>query len=119
MSDSKSVRIEVELAGQKMALMTSVENEAKLRQAAIAVDDQISQITAGPNKSIERAALMTAVGFAAQIQELREQMNNSVGSSASNELIIELSNKLNAIEAQVDHALNSLSLPGSPRSIVP
>lgn len=119
MSDAKSVRVDVELAGQKMAFMTSFENEDKLKIAARAVNDQISQITSGPNKSIERAALMTAVSFAAQIQDLKEQLQvtNTNGLTAS--VLKDLSNKLDAIEQQVDIALDCLSLPGSPRSIVP
>jgi cell division protein ZapA len=122
MSDSKSIRVDVELAGQKMAFMTSFENEDKLRIAARAVNDQISQITAGPNKSIERAALMTAVSFAAQIQDLQEKVKVEAvaeNTGVYSEVMQELSNKLDAIEKQVDVALDSLSLPGSPRSIVP
>jgi cell division protein ZapA len=119
MSETKSVRVDVELAGQKMAFMTSFDYEDKLRIAARAVNDQISQITSGANKSIERAALMTAVSFAAQIQDLKEQVKVSHEPGVSSEVVAELSRKIDAIEAQVDVALNSLSLPGSPRSIVP
>ncbi len=119
MSESKSIRVDVELAGQKMAFMTSFENEDKLKIAARAVNDQIAQITSGPNKSIERAALMTAVSFAAQIQDLKEKIQASSAPTVSNAELTELSNKLDAIEKQVDIALDCLSLPGSPRSIVP
>ena len=119
MSDTKSIRVDVELAGQKMAFMTSFENEDKLKIAARAVNDQIAQITSGPNKSIERAALMTAVSYAAQIQDLKEQVRVSNEPGISGAVITELSNKLDAIEKQVDIALDCLSLPGSPRSIVP
>jgi cell division protein ZapA len=119
MSETKSIRVDVELAGQKMAFMTSFENEDKLKIAARAVNDQIAQITSGPNKSIERAALMTAVSFAAQIQDLKEQVQVSQEPGISSAALQELSIKLDAIEQQVDIALDYLSLPGSPRSIVP
>ena len=119
MSESKSIRVDVELAGQKMAFMTSFENEDKLKIAARAVNDQIAQITSGPNKSIERAALMTAVIFAAQIQDLIEKIQESSAPTVSNAELTELSNKLDAIEKQVDIALDCISLPGSPKSIVP
>jgi cell division protein ZapA len=119
MSEPKSVRVDVELAGQKMAFMTSFENEDKLKIAARAVNDQIAQITSGPNKSIERAALMTAVSFAAQIQDLKEQVNVSQEPRVSSAAVTELTKKLDAIEQQIDSALDCLSLPGSPRPIVP
>ena len=119
MSESKSVRIDVELAGQKMAFMTSFENEAKLRTAAQSVNDQIAQITSGSNKSIERAALMTAVSFAAQIQDLKEQVQSKLEPVVSSDVMTQLSHKIDAIEKQVDVAIDSLTLPGSPRSIVP
>ncbi len=119
MSEPKSIRVDVELAGQKMAFMTSFENEGKLKIAVGAVNDQIAQITSGPNKSIERAALMTAVSLAAQIQDLKEQVQVSHEPGVPSTTMQELSNKLDAIEQQVDIALDCLSLPGSPRSIVP
>jgi cell division protein ZapA len=119
MSDTKSIRVDVEIAGQKVAFMTSSENEVKLKTAASAVNDQITQITSGPNKSIERAALMAAVGFAAQMYDLQEQVQVSQEPGISSAALQELSIKLDAIEQQVDIALDYLSLPGSPRSIVP
>ena len=102
-----------------MAFMTSFENEDKLKIAVGAVNDQIAQITSGPNKSIERAALMTAVSLAAQIQDLKEKVQVVTEPGVSSAVIQELTNKLDAIEKEVDIALDCLSLPGSPRSIVP
>jgi len=119
MSETKSIRVDVEIAGQKVAFMTSLENEVILKTAARAVNDQIIQITSGPNKSIERAALMAAVGFAAQMHDLQEQVQVCQEPSMSPAALQELSNKLDVIEQQVDIALDCLSLPGSPRSIVP
>jgi cell division protein ZapA (FtsZ GTPase activity inhibitor) len=43
MSEKKSIRVDVEIAGQKVAFMTSSENEVKLKTAASAVNDQITQ----------------------------------------------------------------------------
>ena len=62
---------------------------------------------------------MTAVSLAAQIQDLKEKVQVVTEPGVSSAVIQELTNKLDAIEKEVDIALDCLSLPGSPRSIVP
>ena len=116
---NNSVRIEVLLAGQKIILATTPENESKLRAAAQLVNDQITQITMSGNRSIERAALMTALKLAGELQDIQPAPPNQNELIVSNAVLEQLDTKLSAIEKQVDIALDCLSLPSSPRSIVP
>lgn len=117
--NNDSVKIEVVIAGQKMILGTTPANEKKLRAASLLVDEQIGMITANGNRSIERAALMAALKFAGTIQELQEQLAQNTAPAIDHTALDQLSKQLNAIETEVDIALECLSLPGSPRSIVP
>ena len=73
-----AVRIEVEIASQRMILATTPQNEAKLRSASQIVNEQIAVITSGGNRSIERAAIMTALKLAGQVQELQEKLARTV-----------------------------------------
>ena len=116
---NNSVRIEVLLAGQKIILATTPENESKLRAAAQLVNDQITQITTSGNRSIERAALMTALKLAGELQDIQPAPPSQTELIVSNAVLEQLDTKLSAIEKQVDIALDCLSLPSSPRSIVP
>lgn len=114
-----TVRIEVEIAGQRVILATTPENEAQLRIASKLVNDQITAITAGGNRSIERAAIMTALKFAGQVQELQSELAKKTDYETDDHTLQELSKQISAIEQEVNIALEYLSLPGSPRSIVP
>ncbi len=118
--NESQTRIDIELAGQKIPFVTSAENAHKLKEAATAVNEQIMQITAtSGNRSIERAALMTAIKLAGEVIDLKKQVANSGAPAVSYELVETLANKLSVIEQSVDNALFTLSLPGTPRSIVP
>ncbi len=119
MSESNQHKFIIELAGQKLQFATSPENEAKLRLAAGLVNDQISSATSGANKSLERAAVTAALKLAGEVIELRAKVGDIDEPSISSTAIENLTTKLNAIESQIDAALESLSLPGTPRSIVP
>lgn len=109
----------IELAGQKLQFATSPENEAKLRLAASLVNEQISSASSGANKSLERAAVTAALKLAGEVIELRAKVGTGDEPSISNTVLENLNEKLNAIETQIDNALDSLTLPGTPRSIVP
>jgi cell division protein ZapA len=117
-------RFELELAGQKIPFATSPENETKLRAAAAVVNEQIEVATSSSgNRSIERAALIAALKLAGEVLDLRTIANhaaNNAGQPSINESDVALlAEKLNAIEKQIDIALETLSLPGAPRPIVP
>ena len=116
-------RIEVTLAGQKIALATSVEHEPLLRAACTLVDEQIQMAINGGNRSIERASMMAALKIAGDLITLREaapQPNTqSTSSSINTEEIARLQSEIRSLEDQVDTLMQTLSLPGSPRPIVP
>jgi len=116
---SNQHRFELELAGQKIPFATSPENETKLRAAAALVNEQIELATSGSNRSLERASLIAALKLAGEVLELRSIAQNAKNPSTSPEDIALLAEKLEVIEKQVDAALESLSLPGAPRPIVP
>ena len=113
-------RIEVSLAGQKITLATSAEHEPLLRAACVLVDEQIQLAINGGNRSIERASMMAALKIAGDLITL--QKNQSLKSSPSNVSTVEvtrLHGEIRALEDQVDALMQTLSLPGSPRPIVP
>ena len=119
MSETNQHKFIIELAGQKLQFATSPETETKLRAAASLVNEQISTASSGANKSLERAAVTAALKLAGEVIELRAKVGDSDEPSISNATLDNLTEKLNAIESQIDEALESLSLPGTPRSIVP
>ena len=113
-------RIEVRLAGQKITLATSTEHEPLLRAACVLVDEQIQLAINGGNRSIERASMMAALKIAGDLITL--QKNPSQQSSSSNvstDEVTRLQGEIRALEDQVDALMQTLSLPGSPRPIVP
>ena len=116
-------RIEVTLAGQKIALATSVEHEPLLRAACTLVDEQIQMAINGGNRSIERASMMAALKIAGDLITLREatpQPNTqSTSANINSEEIARLQSEIRSLEDQVDTLMQTLSLPGSPRPIVP
>jgi cell division protein ZapA len=121
-------RFELELAGQKIPFATSLENETKLRAAAAVVNEQIEVATrSSGNRSIERAALIAALKIAGEVLDLRTIANHAANHAANNadqasikeSEVALLAERLNAIEKQIDIALETLSLPGAPRPIVP
>ena len=116
-------RIEVTLAGQKIALATSVEHEPLLRAACALVDEQIQMAINGGNRSIERASMMAALKIAGDLITLREatpQPNTeSTSANMNSEEIARLQSEIRSLEDQVDTLMQTLSLPGSPRPIVP
>lgn len=119
MSDSSQHKFIIELAGQKLQFATSPENEAKLRSAASLVNEQITTASSGANKSLERAAVTAALKLAGEVIELRARVGDGDEPSLSTDALESITTKLNVIESQIDAALESLSLPGTPRSIVP
>lgn len=113
-------RIEVSLAGQKITLATSAEHEPLLRAACVLVDEQIQLAISGGNRSIERASMMAALKIAGDLITLQEnQTQQSISSNTSPDEITRLQSEIRALEDQVDALMQTLSLPGSPRPIVP
>ena len=116
-------RIEVTLAGQKITLATSTEHEPLLRAACILVDEQIQLAINGGNRSIERASMMAALKIAGDLIKLQTLHQQTTGSSTSSNMdreeIARLQNEIHSLEDQVDALMQTLSLPGSPRPIVP
>ena len=114
-------RIEVTLAGQKITLATSAEHEPLLRAACTLVDEQIQLAINGGNRSIERASMMAALKIAGDLIKLRtaSEQTPAQSNSSNPEEIARLQNEIHTLEDQVDALMQSLSLPGSPRPIVP
>ncbi len=116
-------RIEVTLAGQKIALATSVEHEPLLRAACTLVDEQIQLAINGGNRSIERASMMAALKIAGDLITLKNTAPDTKAQRSSptvdSEEVALLQSKIQSLENQVDTLLQTLSLPGSPRPIVP
>lgn len=113
-------RIEVSLAGQKITLATSAEHEPLLRAACVLVDEQIQLAINGGNRSIERASIMAALKIAGDLIILQKnQTQQSTSSNVSSDEITRLQSEIRALEDQVDALMQTLSLPGSPRPIVP
>jgi len=116
-------RIEVTLAGQKITLATSTEHESLLRAACTLADEQIQLAINGGNRSIERASMMAAIKIAGDLITLQSlSTKNSAAATSSNidsEEITKLQNEIRLLEDQVDSLMQTLSLPGSPRPIVP
>ena len=112
-------RIEVTLAGQKITLATSVEHEPLLREACVLVDEQIQLAISGGNRSIERASMMAALKIAGDLIKLQTHSHQSPSSNMSSDEITRLQAEIHNLEDQVDALMQTLSLPGSPRPIVP
>ena len=113
-------RIEVTLAGQKITLATSTEHEPLLRAACVLVDEQIQLAINGGNRSIERASMMAALKIAGDLIALQKnQAQQSTNSNVSSEEVARLQAEIHGLEEQVDTLMQTLSLPGSPRPIVP
>lgn len=113
-------RIEVNLAGQKITLATSAEHEPLLRAACILVDEQIQLAINGGNRSIERASMMAALKIAGDLITLQKnQPQQSTSSNMSTDEVARLQGQIRELEDQVDALMQTLSLPGSPRPIVP
>lgn len=114
-------RIEVTLAGQKITLATSAEHEPLLRAACTLVDEQIQLAINGGNRSIERASMMAALKIAGDLIKLQTASEQTPAQSHSSnpEEIARLQSEIHTLEDQVDALMQSLSLPGSPRPIVP
>ncbi|CAM3759808.1 cell division protein ZapA [Polynucleobacter brandtiae] len=116
-------RIEVSLAGQKITLATSTEHEPLLRAACTLVDEQIQLAINGGNRSIERASMMAAIKIAGDLIALQRSPQplpaQSTSSHTNPEEMVRLQNEIHSLEDQVDALMQTLSLPGSPRPIVP
>ncbi len=113
-------RIDVSLAGQKITLATSAEHEPLLRAACVLVDEQIQLAINGGNRSIERASMMAALKIAVDLITLQKnQSQQSTSSNVSTDEVTRLQGEIRALEDQVDALMQTLSLPGSPRPIVP
>jgi len=113
-------RIEVSLAGQKITLATSAEHEPLLRAACVLVDEQIQLAINGGNRSIERASMMAALKIAGDLITLQKnQSQQSTSSDMSADEVTRLQGQIRELEDQVDSLMQTLSVPGSPRPIVP
>jgi cell division protein ZapA len=113
-------RIEVSLAGQKITLATSAEHEPLLRAACVLVDEQIQLAISGGNRSIERASMMAALKIAGDLITLQKNRSQqSTSSNMSADEVTRLQSQIRELEDQVDSLMQTLSLPGSPRPIVP
>jgi cell division protein ZapA len=113
-------RIEVTLAGQKITLATSAEHEPLLRAACVLVDEQIQLAIGGGNRSIERASMMAALKIAGDLIKIQNNpMQQSSSSNVSSDEVVRLQAEIRGLEEQVDTLMQTLSLPGSPRPIVP
>lgn len=112
-------RIELTIVGQKFAFTTSPEHEASLRSAVSLVNDQLEAALLGNNRSIERAAIMTAIKLAGDLQSAQKNISTPEQPVSSDDSLAQLQAKLESIENTVDLALKTISLPGAPRSIVP
>ncbi len=113
-------RIEVSIAGQKITLATSAEHEPLLRAACVLVDEQIQLAINGGNRSIERASMMAALKIAGDLITLQKnQSQQGTSSNMSSDEVTRLQGEIRALEDQVDALMQTLSLPGSPRPIVP
>ena len=116
-------RIEVTLADQKITLATSTEHEPLLRAACTLADEQIQLAINGGNRSIERASMMAAIKIAGDLITLQSTSKNTSISDASSQIdseeISKLRGEIRSLEEQVDDLMQTLSLPGSPRPIVP
>jgi cell division protein ZapA len=113
-------RIEVVLAGQKITLATSTEHEPLLRAACVLVDEQIKLAIGGGNRNIERASMMAAIKIAGDLIKLQSTPSpSSASSNANSNEVTRLQAEIHALEDQVDSLMQTLSLPGSPRPIVP
>ena len=113
-------RIEVSLAGQKITLATSAEHEPLLRAACVLVDEQIQLAINGGNRSIERASMVAALKIAGDLITLQKnQSQQSTSSNIGADEVTRLQGQIRELEDQVDALMQTLSLPGSPRPIVP
>jgi len=116
-------RIEVTLASQKITLATSAEHEPLLRAACTLVDEQIKLAINGGNRSIERASMMAALKIAGDLISLQATSQNtkmpSATSGVNTQEVAQLKEEIRSLEEQVDTLMQTLSLPGSPRPIVP
>ena len=87
------------------------------------MDEQIQLAINGGNRSIERASMMAALKIAGDLITLKnaapETDAQSATSGTNSEDMIRLQTEIKSLEAQVDALMQTLSLPGSPRPIVP